>query len=53
MPPTRSILTELADHGSVAAVVAAARDRVVVPVLPVPEQVDGLWTFRYPRRDAR
>lgn len=53
MPPTQSILTELAEYGSVAAVVAAARDRVVVPVLPVPEQVNGLWTFRYPRRDER
>jgi 8-oxo-dGTP pyrophosphatase MutT (NUDIX family) len=50
MPPTQSILTELAEYGSVSAVVAAARDRLVSPVLPVPEQVDGQWTFRYPRR---
>jgi 8-oxo-dGTP pyrophosphatase MutT (NUDIX family) len=53
MPPTQSILTELAEHGSVAAVVAAARDRVVSPVLPVPERVGGQWTFRYPRRGER
>ncbi|WP_152361147.1 NUDIX hydrolase [Microlunatus speluncae] len=53
MPPTQAILTELAEYGSVAAVVAAARDRVVSPVLPVPEQAGGRRTFRYPRRGER
>lgn len=53
MPPTLSILTELAELASVPAVLDAARDRVVVPVLPVPEPCDGQWRFRYPRRDER
>ncbi|GAB3752157.1 NUDIX hydrolase [Microlunatus parietis] len=51
MPPTLSILVELAGLGSVAAVLAAAADRVVEPVLPVPERVGDRWLFRYPGRD--
>jgi len=50
MPPTLSILTELAEAGSVSAVLAAARDRIVVPILPQLVQVDGGWRFDYPTR---
>lgn len=47
MPPTRSILIELTEHDSAAAVLAAAEDRLVRPVLPRPvQQADG-WVFRY------
>lgn len=48
LPPTRSILVELAELGSVAAVQTAAADRIVEPVLPVPERVGDRWLFRYP-----
>ena len=50
MPPTRSVLLELAGLGSVAAVLAAASDRVVERVLPaVVATADG-WRFGYPGR---
>ncbi|MFC7625728.1 NUDIX domain-containing protein [Microlunatus sp. GCM10028923] len=51
MPPTQSILVELAGLGSVAAVLEAAADRVVQRVLPVPERVGDRWLFRYPHRE--
>lgn len=51
LPPTQSILVELAELGSVTTILAAARDRVVETVLPVPERVGDQWRFRYPRRE--
>lgn len=48
MPPTLSILVELAELGSLAAVLDAAADRVVEQVLPVPERRGDRWLFRYP-----
>ncbi len=53
MPPTQSILMELAALGSIAAVSAAAVDRVIVSILPEPVcDADG-WRFRYPSADER
>jgi 8-oxo-dGTP pyrophosphatase MutT (NUDIX family) len=49
MPPTLSILTELADATAVEQVLAAADDRVVAPVLPELVRSGAGWTFRYPR----
>jgi 8-oxo-dGTP pyrophosphatase MutT (NUDIX family) len=40
MPPTAETLYELAEHRSVASVLAAAADRVVEPVLPRPRLVE-------------
>lgn len=40
MPPTAETLYELADHGSVASVLAAAAERTVEPVLPRARLVD-------------
>lgn len=48
MPPTRSILTELAALESVEAVLAQARERVVATVLPLLERRGDGWVFRYP-----
>ena len=49
MPPTVSILTELAEAGGLATVLDLARERVVETVLPeVVRGADG-WQFRYPR----
>lgn len=48
MPPTFSILLELAELGTWPAVVAAAEERIVTPVLPrVVRRGDG-WEFVYP-----
>ncbi len=49
MPPTLSILLELADLGSLAAVRAAAAGRVVERVLPELIEDRGAWRFSYPR----
>lgn len=49
MPPTLSILIELAELRSVAEAVERARDRVIETVLPeVVRDADG-WVYRYPR----
>ena len=48
MPPTWSILMELAEAGSVAAVLQAAEDRVIGPVLPEVVNAGGGWVFSYP-----
>ena len=48
MPPTLSILLELAELGSPAAIRQAATDRVVERVLPEVVQVADGWQFRYP-----
>ena len=50
MPPTLSILLELADCGSIAEVRRLAADRVVSVVLPELRRTDGGWRFVYPRR---
>jgi glyoxylase-like metal-dependent hydrolase (beta-lactamase superfamily II)/8-oxo-dGTP pyrophosphatase MutT (NUDIX family) len=52
MPPTMSILLELADADSVAGLMAVAKDRVIEPVLPLLVRTDDGWTFAYPRRFA-
>ncbi len=49
MPPTLSILMELADLPTVAAALAVGRDRVVETVLPEVVCDDGTWVYRYPR----
>jgi 8-oxo-dGTP pyrophosphatase MutT (NUDIX family) len=50
LPPTLSILTELAAVRSVSEVLELGRDRVVETVLPdVVRDADG-WVYRYPRR---
>src|SRR5690606_15996852 len=46
MPPTLSILTELAELGAVPAVLAAARDRGAGAVRPVPERFGEHRRFR-------
>ena len=48
MPPTQSILMELAELGSIAAVADAATGRVIVPILPEPVRDAEGWRFRYP-----
>ena len=49
MPPTLSILIELAGLGRVADALELARDRVIETVLPeVVRDADG-WVYRYPR----
>ena len=50
MPPTLSILLELAALPSVAAAVELGRDRVVETVLPQAVRAAAGWMFRYPRR---
>jgi len=49
MPPTLSILIELAGQSSVAGVLEVARERVIETVLPeVIRGEDGAWIYRYP-----
>jgi 8-oxo-dGTP pyrophosphatase MutT (NUDIX family) len=48
MPPTLSILVELAELGSLAAIRQAATDRVVERVLPEVVQGAQGWQFRFP-----
>ncbi|SDR72968.1 NUDIX domain-containing protein [Friedmanniella luteola] len=48
MPPTASVLLELAELPDLAAVAAAARDRVVEPVLPGLRRDGDGWSFVYP-----
>jgi glyoxylase-like metal-dependent hydrolase (beta-lactamase superfamily II)/8-oxo-dGTP pyrophosphatase MutT (NUDIX family) len=52
MPPTMSILLELADVDSVAGLMAAAKDRVIEPVLPRLVSAEEGWTYAYPQRIA-
>lgn len=49
MPPTLSILLELADLDTVAEALAVGRDRVVEPVLPEVVRAGERWVYRYPR----
>lgn len=54
MPPTASILMELADLRTTSAVLAAARDRLIRTVLPRAVQANGHWRFDYgPVADGR
>jgi 8-oxo-dGTP pyrophosphatase MutT (NUDIX family) len=48
MPPTMSILIELADLGSVEAVINYAKDRRIEKVLPKLVETPHGWQFRYP-----
>jgi 8-oxo-dGTP pyrophosphatase MutT (NUDIX family) len=48
MPPTLSILLELSELGSLAAIRQAATERVVERVLPLVVQGADGWQFRYP-----
>ena len=50
MPPTLSIMLELADHSSVAEVLVSAENRVIECVLPVLFQTADGWRFSYPSR---
>ena len=48
MPPTVSVLLELADLPDLEAVARAAQDRVVTPVLPGLRRDRDGWSFVYP-----
>ncbi len=48
LPPTLSILLEMAELDSLSAVQSAALGRVIEPVLPELIKVDGVWNFHYP-----
>ena len=52
MPPTLSILLELSELGSPAAIRQAATERVVERVLPRLVQGPDGWQFRYPVREV-
>jgi hypothetical protein len=49
LPPTMSILIELADLVTVAEVINHATDRKIEPVLPRLLETESGWQFRYPR----
>ena len=49
LPPTMSILIELADLSSVAEVINQATGRQIEPVLPQLIKTASGWQFRYPR----
>jgi 8-oxo-dGTP pyrophosphatase MutT (NUDIX family) len=49
LPPTISILMELADLSTVAEVINHAIGRQIEPVLPILVKSDSGWEFRYPR----
>ena len=51
MPPTLSILVELAEAETLAGVLRLAEGRIVAPVLPVLVRQRSGWAFRYPRPD--
>jgi hypothetical protein len=53
MPPTLSILLELADCESIAEVRRLAEDRVVSVVLPQLQRTDDGWRFVYPAKGGR
>jgi 8-oxo-dGTP pyrophosphatase MutT (NUDIX family) len=49
LPPTMSILIELADLGTVINVINQTIDRQIEPVLPQLVETESGWQFRYPR----
>jgi 8-oxo-dGTP pyrophosphatase MutT (NUDIX family) len=53
LPPTMSILIELADLPSVADVINYAIDRQIEPVLPTLVETSTGWEFRYPQPRPR
>jgi 8-oxo-dGTP pyrophosphatase MutT (NUDIX family) len=53
LPPTMSILMELADLSTVAEVINQATDRQIEPVLPRLVRSDSGWEFRYPQASPR
>jgi 8-oxo-dGTP pyrophosphatase MutT (NUDIX family) len=52
LPPTISILIELADLATVAEVIDRATDRQIEPVLPRLVETDSGWQFRYTKAPA-
>jgi 8-oxo-dGTP pyrophosphatase MutT (NUDIX family) len=48
LPPTMSILIELADLPTAAEVISSAADRKIEPVLPILVKAVNGWEFRYP-----
>jgi 8-oxo-dGTP pyrophosphatase MutT (NUDIX family) len=53
LPPTMSILMELADLPTVAEVINQATDRQIEPVLPRLVKSESGWEFRYPQPPPR
>jgi 8-oxo-dGTP pyrophosphatase MutT (NUDIX family) len=53
LPPTMSILIELADLATVADVINQAIDRKIEPVLPQLVETESGWHFRYPKAGPR
>jgi 8-oxo-dGTP pyrophosphatase MutT (NUDIX family) len=53
MPPTRSILLELADARSVRELLDAATGRMIECVLPKIIKTESGWTLRYPSRSGK
>ena len=53
LPPTMSILIELADLATVAEVINRATGRQIEPVLPQLVEADSGWHFRYPQPHSR
>ncbi|HEU4908664.1 MAG TPA: NUDIX hydrolase [Propionibacteriaceae bacterium] len=53
LPPTISILIELADLPTVAKVINHATDRQIEPVLPQLVETESGWQFRYPQPNSR
>lgn len=49
LPPTMSILIEVADFATVAEVINHATDRQIEPVLPRLVETGSGWQFRYPQ----
>jgi 8-oxo-dGTP pyrophosphatase MutT (NUDIX family) len=49
LPPTMSILIELADLATIPEVINLATDRQIEPVLPQLVQTESGWQFRYPQ----
>jgi 8-oxo-dGTP pyrophosphatase MutT (NUDIX family) len=53
LPPTMSILIELADLATVAEVISKTIDRKIEPVLPQLVETESGWQFQYPRAGPR
>ena len=53
LPPTLSILIELADLATVAEVINQTIERKIEPVLPRLVEAEGGWQFRYPQAGSR
>jgi 8-oxo-dGTP pyrophosphatase MutT (NUDIX family) len=53
LPPTMSILIELADLATVAEVIDQAKDWQIEPVLPQLLEAENGWQFRYPKPHSR